>query len=83
MIIHLECKAVMEILGNSIAVGWPEGEPTRVDWIITQNEVTRLLGYEIVSWGAFVNPKTNVFWTEIGDARICKNAEPLLINLLK
>ena len=79
MIKYLSTVARLEIQNDTpIGIGFVIPRPTKKQWIETKNQVEKLLGYVIVEWGAFVNPATKMFWTEIGDARICTTDEPRL-----
>lgn len=82
MKLYLSTKAFLEIVDDhSISVGWIK-QPTKDNWLETKKEIESLLGFPIVSWGAFSNPSTGEFWTKIGNATTCTNGEPLLVNLL-
>jgi hypothetical protein len=83
MLIHLNNKAVLEIIDDMpTSIGWIGYTPTKKQWLETREEVEQLLGYRIADWGAFMNPSTHTFWTEIGNVCYCKCGEPALIEIL-
>ena len=82
MLINLSNNAVLQIIDDeAIFIGWKE-KPNKATWLSTKHEVEKLLGFFIVTWDAITNPKTNMFWTKIGNSNSCTNGIPLLIDLL-
>lgn len=69
MILHLSFGTRLDIVQDiPVGLGW-DRLPTKAEWPQIKAEVEKLLGYEIVVWGDFVNPSTKVYWVEVGDVR--------------
>jgi hypothetical protein len=84
MILYLSTGARLEIQNDKpIGIGFITQKPTKKLWLESKKEVESLLGYMIVEWGAFVNPSTKMFWTEIGDSRTCSSGSPRLETYLE
>lgn len=83
MILYINKDVVLEIQNDkAVGVGFMNGKPTKSEWLKVKDIVEDLLGYNIATWGAFTNFHTKVFWTEIGDLKVCLDGNPNILEIL-